>query len=146
MTWPPLLSYCTRRRGIHPSNLGDSPETAGANLTKMHRLPFLLLLALTVIAQTPAELLNDPAVRAAMEAARRNEARTLDQQAGICEIPAPPFHEEKRGLELKRLFEELRLSNVRIDKAGNVIGVRPGKSARPNLVISAHLEDRKSVV
>ena len=27
-----------------------------------------------------------------------------------------------------------------IDKAGNVIGVRPGKSAHPNLVFSAHLD------
>src|SRR5688572_25645262 len=103
-------------------------------------------MAALAIAQTPAELMAEATVRAAMEAARGDEPRTLDLQARICEIPAPPFHEERRGLELKRLFEELRLTNVRIDKAGNVIGVRPGKSARPNLVISAHLEDRKSVV
>ena len=63
-----------------------------------------------------------------MEAAQRNEPLTIDLQVRVCEIPAPPFHEEKRGLELKRLFEELRLKNVRVDKAGNVIGERPGKS------------------
>jgi acetylornithine deacetylase/succinyl-diaminopimelate desuccinylase-like protein len=100
----------------------------------------LCALALCLRAQSPAELMNDPAVRAALDAVARNEPRTLDLQVRICEIPAPPFYEEKRGLELKRLFEELKLKEVRIDKTGNVIGVRPGKSASPNLVFSAHLD------
>ncbi len=91
-------------------------------------------------AQTPAELLRDPAIRAAMEAARRNEPKTLELQARVCEIPAPPFHEEARGRELERLFRELALKDVRLDTAGNVIGVRPGRSTRPNLVFSAHLD------
>ena len=93
-----------------------------------------------VLAQTPAELMNNPAVRAALEAARRNEPQTIDLQVKVCEIPAPPFHEEERGKELKRLFEGLKLKDVRIDKSGNVIGVRPGKAAHPNLVFAAHLD------
>src|SRR5258707_915922 len=97
-------------------------------------------LVLRLPAQTPAELMKDPAVRAAMEAAQRNEPHTLDLEVHLCEIPAPPFHEETRALEVKRLFEELHLKDVRIDKTGNVIGVRPGKSAHPNLVFSAHLD------
>ncbi len=71
---------------------------------------------------------------------KRNEPRTLDLQARICEIPAPPFKEAVRGQELKRLFQELGLRDVRIDEAGNVIGVRPGKAAHPNLVFAAHLD------
>src|SRR5215813_12078564 len=107
----------------------------------MHRnLALLICLAVPAFAQSPADLMNDPTVRAALDAARRNEPATLDLQARICEIPAPPFHEDQRGLELKRLFDELHLKDVRIDKAGNVIGVRPGKSAHPNLVFSAHLD------
>jgi tripeptide aminopeptidase len=106
----------------------------------MYRSLLLLVFALPAMAQSPTELMNDPRVRAAMEAAQRNESQTIDLQVRVCEIPAPPFHEEKRGLELKRLFEELRLKNVRVDKAGNVIGERPGKSAHPNLVFSAHLD------
>jgi acetylornithine deacetylase/succinyl-diaminopimelate desuccinylase-like protein len=100
----------------------------------------LLFVAAACLAQSPAELVNDRAVRAAMDAAQRNEPETLDLQARICEIPAPPYKEEVRGLELKRLFEQLGLQDVRIDKAGNVIGVRPGKAAHPNLVFSAHLD------
>ncbi|MBS1856871.1 MAG: M20/M25/M40 family metallo-hydrolase [Acidobacteria bacterium] len=108
----------------------------------MYRLvPFLLCaVALPLAAQSPAELMDDPAVKAALDAARRNEPETLAQQARLCEIPAPPFKEQTRGLEVKRLFEALRLKDVRIDPAGNVIGVRPGKAARPNLVFSAHLD------
>jgi tripeptide aminopeptidase len=92
------------------------------------------------IAQTPAELMNDAAVRAAFEAARRNEPSVVEQQVKICQIPAPPFKEEVRGKELQRLFESLGLHDVRTDTAGNVIGVRPGKAARPNLVFAAHLD------
>jgi acetylornithine deacetylase/succinyl-diaminopimelate desuccinylase-like protein len=84
--------------------------------------------------------MNEPAVRAAMEAARHNEPQILDLQVHVCEIPAPPFKEENRGRELARLFTGLGLKDVRTDKAGNVIGVRPGKAARPNLVFSAHLD------
>jgi tripeptide aminopeptidase len=112
------------------------------SLSEMNRslLAIVPLLALPGLAQSPTDLLSEPTVRAALEAAKRNEPHILDEQVRICEIPAPPFHEEKRAAELKRLFEQLHLQNVRIDKAGNVIGVRPGRSAHPNLVFSAHLD------
>jgi tripeptide aminopeptidase len=92
------------------------------------------------MAQTPADLMNDAAVRAAFDAARRNEPSVVEQQVKICQIPAPPFKEEMRGKELQRLFESLGLRDVRTDAAGNVIGVRPGKAAHPNLVFAAHLD------
>jgi len=76
----------------------------------------------------------------ALKAAERNEAHFIDEHVRICEIPAPPFMEDARGRELAKLFEQSGLQNVRADKAGNVIGVRPGKSARPNVVIAAHLD------
>ena len=104
------------------------------------RYALLLLAARVCLGQTPAELLADSTVRVAMEAARRNEPGTLELQSRLCEIPAPPFQEAVRGLELKRLFQELGLRDVRIDPAGNVIGVRPGKAARPNLVFAAHFD------
>ena len=100
----------------------------------------LLLSSAVALAQTPDALMNEPTVHAAMEAAKRNEPSILDLQMHVCEIPAPPFHEDQRGLELKHLFEELHLKDVRIDKAGNVIGVRPGAAPHPNLVFSAHLD------
>jgi tripeptide aminopeptidase len=100
----------------------------------------LLLLPLTAHAQDAAALLGDPTVKAALEAAKRNEPKTIEQEIRICEIPAPPFHETERGREIERLFQGLGLKDVRIDKAGNVIGVRPGAAPHPNLVFSAHLD------
>ncbi len=88
----------------------------------------------------PKSLLSDPTVKAALAAIERNEPETLNEQARITEIPAPPFAETVRGLELKRLFEKLGLKDVRIDKVGNVIGVRPGALAKPNVVVAAHLD------
>ena len=104
-----------------------------------------LLLLLSVLgplclAQDPSELINDPAVKAALEAARRNEPKIIEEQIRVCEIPAPPFKEERRAQELKRLFEGLHLENIHIDKAGNVIGTRRGAAAHPNLVFTAHLD------
>ncbi len=98
------------------------------------------VLALAANAQDAARLAEDPTVKAALDAVRRNEPHFIDEQIRICEIPAPPFHEEARGKELERLFKQEGLENVRIDKAGNVIGVRPGASPHPNLVFQAHLD------
>ncbi len=106
----------------------------------MSRRLLLALAASACMAQTPAELSQQPAIRAALDAVKRNEPATIEAQVKVCEIPAPPFHEEERGKEVKRLFEQAGLRDVRIDRAGNVIGARPGRAARPNLVFSAHLD------
>jgi hypothetical protein len=45
-----------------------------------------------------------------------------------------------RGQELKRVFTQLGLQNVRVDKVGNVLGDYPGAAARPHLVLAAHLD------
>jgi acetylornithine deacetylase/succinyl-diaminopimelate desuccinylase-like protein len=106
----------------------------------LSRIVIFSVAAAACFAQSPADLVKDPTVRAALDAAKRNEPQAIEREIGVCEIPAPPFHEEARGRELKRLFGELGLRDVRIDPAGNVIGVRPGKTARPNVVLAAHLD------
>jgi len=84
--------------------------------------------------------MQDAAVKNALRIARDSEPRTIQQQIQVCEIPAPPFNESVRGRDIERRFKELRLANVRTDAVGNVIGVRPGAAARPNIVMSAHLD------
>jgi tripeptide aminopeptidase len=108
--------------------------------TLARALSLSALFTAATFAQSPAALMNDPAIRAALDAVKRNEPSVIEQQIKLCEIPAPPFKEEVRGRELKRFFDTLGLHDVRIDKAGNVIGVRPGKAAHPNLVFAAHLD------
>src|SRR5918993_343704 len=86
-----------------------------------------------------ARLMQDAAVKAAVQAARDDEAQTIEDQVRLCEIPAPPFKETERGKAYADAFRALGLNNVRIDKEGNVLGERPGLAARPHLVFSAHL-------
>lgn len=83
---------------------------------------------------------GNPAIRAALERIRADNAWTIDQQISICEIPAPPFKEERRAAEMKKRFEALGLRNVRIDSIGNVIAERPGTGGGPVVVIAAHLD------
>ena len=83
---------------------------------------------------------GDPAVLAALDRIKADNAWTVDQQVSICEIPAPPFKEERRAAEMKRRFEALGLRNVRIDSIGNVIAERAGSGGGPVVVIAAHLD------
>jgi tripeptide aminopeptidase len=104
----------------------------------------VLILAMAATAafaqESPTALVKEPAIRAAFDAVKRNEPAIIETQVRVCEIPAPPYHEDARGKELERLFQQAGLKDVRIDKAGNVVGVRPGKAAHPNLVFAAHLD------
>jgi tripeptide aminopeptidase len=109
-----------------------------ATILSCTALPLVFTLALH--GQSAAALARDPTVKAALDAAARNEPHFIEEQIRVCEIPAPPFKEEARGRDMERLFKQLGLNDVRIDKAGNVIGVRPGAAAHPNLLFQAHLD------
>jgi tripeptide aminopeptidase len=87
-----------------------------------------------------ARLLTDPAVKALLDAARAREPRTIEEQIHICEVPAPPFAETARGEMFRRRFSAAGLLNVRVDRAGNVLGERKGRSPRPHVVVAAHLD------
>jgi tripeptide aminopeptidase len=104
------------------------------------KILILAMAATAAFAQSPTALVNEASMRAAFDAVKRNEPAMIEQQVKICEIPAPPYHEDTRGKELEHLFQQAGLKDVRIDKAGNVVGVRPGKAAHPNLVFAAHLD------
>ena len=80
------------------------------------------------------------ATRAALDGVRADDPQVVADQIRLCEIPAPPFQETARGQAMKAAFEQLGLANVRIDKAGNVLGDRPGVLPRPQLVVAAHLD------
>ena len=91
-------------------------------------------------AQSQARSEVPSTLRPALAAVRSANSWLLDQQASICEVPAPPFHEDARAQELQRRFKSLGLSNVRIDAEGNVIGERGGGGDGPTVVISGHLD------
>jgi tripeptide aminopeptidase len=90
------------------------------------------------VTDSVSTLLKNADIAAALDAAKTDTTVTADQ-IRFCEIPAPPFKEERRAGALKAAFEQLGL-NVWTDEAGNVLGDRPGVAARPHLVVAAHLD------
>jgi tripeptide aminopeptidase len=89
---------------------------------------------------TGERLMQNPAIRSAVERLKREEPFVVEQQLRLCEIAAPPFHEAARAAAYKQSFEALGLTNVRIDSVGNVLGERAGMALGPHLVFSAHLD------
>jgi tripeptide aminopeptidase len=87
-----------------------------------------------------ARLLQDASIKAAVEGLRASEPQTIEDQIRLCEVEAPPFKEKKRAELYAQMFKEIGLTNVRIDKEGNVLGERRGTSPKPHLVFSAHLD------
>ena len=85
-------------------------------------------------------LLQTPAIRAAVEAAKTIEPETIEDQIRLCEVEAPPFQEAKRGQLFGQMLRDAGVKNVRTDAEGNVFGERPGQQPRPNVVLSAHLD------
>lgn len=58
----------------------------------------------------------------------------------ITEIAAPPFKEKARAEAFADMLRERGLTDVEIDKEGNVLGLRKGSSGGPAVVVSAHLD------
>jgi tripeptide aminopeptidase len=86
------------------------------------------------------DLISQPGVRLALETVKAGESEVIRDQIRICQIPAPPFHESARAAAMKIAFEQAGLSNVRVDRVGNVLGERTGVVARPHVVVAAHLD------
>ncbi|HJQ20757.1 MAG TPA: M20/M25/M40 family metallo-hydrolase [Gemmatimonadaceae bacterium] len=101
----------------------------------MNRTLQILLIALTCANQS----LGAQAVDSILAIVKRDNAWTLEQQKSICEIAAPPFHEQARGAEYKHRLEALGLQ-ARVDAVGNVIAERAGATHGPTVVLSGHLD------
>ena len=103
---------------------------------------FVLLAALApaaLLAQGSAIPLADPAVQRAMAAMQAHQAWTLEQQISICEIPAPPFMEQRRAEEFRRRLVSFGYPDARIDSIGNVIA-EIGRGDGPTVMIAGHLD------
>ena len=107
----------------------------------MTRSIFVVMLCATALQAQPIVVpMQNASMRRALATLRTDNAWTLEQQASICEIAAPPFKEAMRAAEFKRRLESLGITNVRIDATGNVIGERAGSGTGPTVVLSAHLD------
>jgi tripeptide aminopeptidase len=129
----------------------DPPRQSQAAAYTFPMRTVVLLVSLSVLAAPPAaaqqdaanlgpRLLQDAAIKAALDGLRTSEPQTLEDQIRLCEVEAPPFKETKRGELYAQMFKEAGLTNVRIDKEGNVLGEKRGTQPNPHLVFSAHLD------
>jgi acetylornithine deacetylase/succinyl-diaminopimelate desuccinylase-like protein len=106
-----------------------------------------LLLVTPAFAQAPAmdaslqALLAYPKVVKTLDDIKADDARALEEQKRITEIPAPPFKEKVRAEYYLKRMQELGFKDASIDSEGNVIALRKGTGGgRPKLVVSAHLD------
>ena len=76
----------------------------------------------------------------ALDDIKADDARTIQEQKRITDIPAPPFKEKARAEYYLKRFQELGLKEASIDGEGNVVALRKGSGGKPKLVISAHLD------
>ena len=85
-------------------------------------------------------------VQKALDIAKRDVQRAMDEQVELCEIPAPTFMEEKRAQSVMQRMKDYGLTDVRMDEIGNVIGVRKGTvEGGPILVLGAHMDSVFSI-
>jgi tripeptide aminopeptidase len=106
-----------------------------------------LLLVAPAFAQAPnmdvslqALLANQKVVKT-LDDIKADDARALEEQKRITEIPAPPFKEKVRAEYYLKRMQELGFKDASIDAEGNVIALRKGTGGgRPKLVVSAHLD------
>jgi acetylornithine deacetylase/succinyl-diaminopimelate desuccinylase-like protein len=87
-----------------------------------------------------ARLLQDAAIKSALDGIRAAEPQTIEDQVRICEVEAPPFKEQKRGVLFAEMLKAAGLTNIRTDKEGNVLGELAGSQPRPHLLFAAHLD------
>lgn len=88
------------------------------------------------------KLMSQPAVKSALAYLREDDARTLEEQIALAQVPAPPFKESVRAEDFAARLRAAGLTDVTIDATGNVIGKRPGqgRGKKPLLIFSAHLD------
>ncbi len=91
------------------------------------------------VQQEVARLAALPEVRSAFAWFRAHESRIAEYQMEVARIAAPPFGETARGTWLADRFRETGLSDVQMDKVGNVFGVHPGYGSR-YVALSAHID------
>lgn len=86
------------------------------------------------------QLMNHPAVQAALEHIEETDAQTMADLRELTQIPAPPFMEEERGQAFLAKLREIGVDSAWVDEVGNVIGLRRGTGDGEVLALAGHLD------
>ncbi len=85
-------------------------------------------------------LMQEPAVREALEHVEATDEQTMADLRTLTQIPAPPFMEEARGRAFLEMLQEIGVDSAWVDDEGNVIGLRRGTGGGEVLAIAGHLD------
>ena len=85
-------------------------------------------------------LTSEAAIRKGLDFIKEDHENTVAEQKEICAIPAPPFKEQVRAKDFQKRLASLGLTDVQMDREGNVFGLRPGSGKGPKLLVAAHLD------
>ena len=85
-------------------------------------------------------LLENPAVKKALQSVDDRAAGIVDEWIRLVEIPAPSGKEEPRAKYIRAEMEKLGLRDIRTDDIFNVSGVRKGTGGGPTVVFDAHTD------
>lgn len=90
---------------------------------------------------TVQRVLQSPAFKKAVAVLDEQHSRIVEDGIRLTEIPAPPFKEEARAKAFAAMVKDSGISDVTIDKEGNVLALRPGQSPDGKVVVvSAHMD------
>lgn len=104
----------------------------------MRRLAPVLLFPMLLAAQQPAA--ESPAVAKALAQLKAENAWTLQKQVALCEIPAPPYKEQARGIAFRDEMKALGYADAHVDEIGNVVAEVSGAAKGPTVMIAGHLD------
>jgi acetylornithine deacetylase/succinyl-diaminopimelate desuccinylase-like protein len=104
----------------------------------MRRLTFLLAVPVALAAQQPAA--DSPVLAQALAQLKTDNAWTVQKQVALCEIPAPPFKEQARGVAFRKEMIALGYADAHIDEVGNVVAELAGAGKGPTVVLAGHLD------
>lgn len=108
------------------------------------RICLLITLAARLIyGQSPDEIIvnimENEAYQDALEVISNDYELWVNELIELTEIPAPPFKEKIRAQAYLEKLKQLGLTDVQMDKEGNVMGIRKG-SGDALVAIAAHLD------
>lgn len=81
-----------------------------------------------------------PVIAKAFADIKAMDEKNIERLITLTEIPAPPFAEDVRALEMQQRLRVAGLDDVRIDAVGNVIARRPGELGGRTVAVVAHLD------
>lgn len=105
----------------------------------MRALLLISVFAAPLVAQQPTADRYMARLQPVLADLQRTNAWTLDQQAAVCAVPAPPFKEAARAAWYQQALIKLGYADARIDAEGNVIAELRGGDG-PTVMLAGHLD------